>query len=97
MRFLEILFLLAFCLVVAKANDKEIDTSSEKDPVFLDGGDDSAAAEAGYMEDVPEEEVRRLIRPPYVRVVSIPLVLPGDLNNGVFFKTCYCFRRICPG
>ena len=116
MRFLEMLFLLAFCLVVAKANDEEIETSGEEDAVFLDEGADITAAEAGPMEDAvflgegaditaaeagpmedaPGEEVRRQIKPPFVRPIYLTMSVPGNMNS-FFFKTCYCFRRICYG
>lgn len=103
MLFLDILFLLAFCLVFARADGKDIfDDDGEEtetfgdDPVFLDERVD-ISAETASMEGAPKEEVRRqIVRPPFVRRVTIPISVPGNMNS-VFFRTCYCYRRICYG
>lgn len=91
MRLFKILFLLAFCLVFAKTEGQGI----TDDEVFVENLDDGTDldAETASMENAPKEEVRRQIRPPIIRPLYVPMYVPGNVNS-VFFRTCYCFRRL---
>lgn len=100
MHFSDMLLLLAFCLVLTKAEGEDLfDEPAEEteisgdDPGFLDDETD-IAIEAAAMEDAKVR--RKSVNPPILRPITIPISVPGNVNS-LFFKTCYCFRRVCRG
>lgn len=108
MRFFEVLFLLGLLMVFSKGQkggttgdqpmfDDELDVAAEeavleeepeevvKDKIDPDVEDEDA-----------EEDVKRQIRPPFRRIVTVPMAIPAGINARVF-RLCYCFRRLCYG
>ena len=94
MRYFEILLLLSFFLIYAKAQD-----GGTGDEAFVDPAAEEAvlkAEPAVEEEPIAKEDVkRRLIpRPPFYHSFSVAVNSNG---NSAFFLTCYCFTRLCYG
>lgn len=104
MHLFEILVLLAFCFVFAKAGEEDLfDKLSDEigitdDEVTVENLYDGTdmAAETDSLESDGQNVRRQSIRPSILRRVTVLIAVPGNVNSASF-KICYCYRRLCYG